>query len=131
RAGLVDVARRAHADGLDPVPRGELGDQRLDRLLDLLGVGGRRLDAELLDDGTALVDDTAEDLGAADVDADGQGHGRSSSGSSGSSASRSMCCTRESARDSALPAAASSPAAACRKVDAAEASWALTSGLAP
>ena len=50
RAGLVDVAGRADADGLDRVPGAQLGDQLLDRGLDGVHVGGRRLDLKLLED---------------------------------------------------------------------------------
>ena len=83
-----------------------------------LGVGRRRLDAELLDDRAVLVDDTAEDLGAADVDAAGTGvMGRPRSGSPSSGVVRVEVDVlhRGTPAGSAAPAAASSPAAACRK----------------
>ena len=76
----------------------------------------------------SVVDDAAEDLGAADVDAARPGS-RGVLVRSSSVASRSMCWTRDGRRLGA-PAAASSPAAACRNVEAAVASWAFTSGLA-
>src|SRR6478735_1089253 len=136
RALLVDVAGRTHADRLDRVPGAELGHQAGDRLLDGLGVGRGRLDAELLDDRAVLVDDTAGDLGAADVDPTGQAHrspspgswGSVSSGQSAESSSRSMFWTRE-ARSPGTGVAIS-PAAAWISADAAVASWVRTSGLA-
>src|SRR5262249_52990708 len=91
-SGLVDVARRAHADRLDLVPGAQLGDELLDCGLDRGYVGRRRLDLELLQDGAFLVDDSPGDLGAADVDAAGQAHD-SSSGQASSPPSRSMCST--------------------------------------
>jgi hypothetical protein len=54
------------------VPGGEARDQAGDRGLDRLGVGCRRLDTCLFEDGAVGVHDRTGDLGAADVDAAGE-----------------------------------------------------------
>ena len=121
RPGLVDVAGRADADGGDLVARLSSVDQLLDGLLDRLGVGRRRLDAQLLDDRAVLVDDAAGDLGAADVDAAGQASWRRPRPGRRRRVVRVEVDVLHPGRlgGSAAPAAASSPAAAWSNVDAA------------
>ena len=92
RPRLVDVTGRTDADGLHLVTRTQLRDDARDRVLDGGDVRRRRDDPELLDDGSVLVHDAAQDLGTSHVDAAGEAHSWSSP-SSGQSSVRSMRST--------------------------------------